>query len=357
MKTNSKILIVGAGPTGLTTAIELYRRGYSPRIIDRKAAPSPLSRAVGINARSLDLLEPSGITNDLLAEGYKLKKVKLHNGKKTIGKIRLHKLPHRFNFLLALPQNETEEIMRKKLEELGGTVEYGHALTQLVIKDGKAMAGINEDRAKKYDLLIGADGAHSMVRQSMNIPFIGYDYPQRWSIADFESRNWPGDADLFFTHGGHVRFVVRIGENRYRAVADQPDALAGIPLYFNLDKLHRKDDFVISIRQAETYQKPPVYLAGDAAHVHSPAGGRGMNLGIEDGWDLARRIAEDDLEGYTAARHPVGAHWISLSERIVRGATANSFRGRLLRNLMISIVSIFSFLQVPLLKRVAGLQD
>lgn len=352
-----KILIVGAGPTGLTAAVELTRRGFKPRIIDRKEAPSPLSRAVGINARSLDILQESGITEKLLARGIKLQSVNIHENGKIIGAIHFKKLPHRHKFLLALPQNETEEIMSEALHKLGGKTEYHCALTSLKIEHGKAVVTINDGAPEIYDLVIGADGAHSKTREFCAIEFPGYDYPTRWSIADFESEDWQKDADLFLIPGGHVRFIVRIGKDRYRAVADQPEAIAGIPGPLHVDQLHRADSFVIAVRQATTYQKPPVYLAGDAAHVHSPAGGRGMNMGIEDAWDLARRIVENDLDGYTAARHPVGAHWLKLSERMVRGATATSPAGRFLRRLFLMIVSTFPVLQIPLLVRVSGLKN
>ncbi len=354
--TPMNILIAGAGPTGLTAAIELTRRGHSPRIIDRKDAPSPLSRAVGINARSLELLEPSGVSEALIARGIKVQRPQIYEGDSIIGTIHMDRLPHRYNFLLALPQNETEEIMRDALHALGGNVEYGHALTGLRIENGKAHVTINEEKRAQYDLVIGADGARSFVREAMGIAFEGHDYGAHWSIADFESKDWQGDANLFIIPGGHVRFVIRIGERRYRAVADQPEALPGIPVDFTLDKLHRADDFLISVRQAVTYQKECVYLAGDAAHVHSPAGGRGMNLGIDDACDLARRIAESDLAGYTAARHPVGESVLKMSEAMVRMATTRKPLVKVARRVMLAIISTFPFLQIPFLKSVSGLK-
>jgi 2-polyprenyl-6-methoxyphenol hydroxylase-like FAD-dependent oxidoreductase len=354
----AKILIVGAGPTGLTAAIELYRRGFTPRIIDRKNAPSPLSRAVGISAHSLDILEASGVTAGLLARGFKVPLVNFYNGAKKIGCVRMELLDHRYNFLLALPQNETEEVMIEALETLGGRVEYGHALSSLTVNDdATASVRINDGPAEPYDIVIGADGIHSAVRNAAGIAFDGYDYPTRWSIADFDCADWPGMANAFLLPGGHICFVIQIGANRYRAVADQPEALPTIPIAFTPGTIHRTDSFVISVRQAATYQKPPLYLAGDAAHVHSPAGGRGMNLGIEDAYELARRIADRDLDGYTAARHPIGHRWIGFSERlvgVVRGKGPLAHYGMLA---LLRLINTFPALQRPMITRIAGLTE
>lgn len=353
-----KILIVGAGPTGLTAAIELYRLGYKPRIIDRKKHPSPLSRAVGIAAHSLELLEPSGVAEKLLSKGYKIRHMHLHEKTKEIGALDFSVLPHKYDFMLALPQNQTEEIMVEVLQEYGGNVDYDKELETLEIDDGTAIVKITGEKEACYDMVIGADGLHSRVRMSANIGFSGYDYDEEWSIADFESKDWPRDSgDLFFLNKGHIRFIIQIGENRYRAVADQPNALKDIPVKFNIDRLYREDQFVISIRQAETYQRPPLYLAGDAVHVHSPAGARGMNLGIEDACQLIKCLDEGTLENYTKIRHPIAKKWMAFSEKMSRGARTKNKAGQLLRKAVIYICSVFPILQKPLLKRVAGLSE
>lgn len=352
------ILIIGAGPTGLTAACELYRRGFTPRIIDKKDGPSPLSRAVGVNARSLELLEASGITEKLLQRGNKTTQLRIHEGAKTIGTIYVDRLPHRYNFLLALPQNKTEELMIETLESYGGAVEFENKMTALSYDaaQNKAHVTINDTEEHTYDLVIAADGVRSPVREALNIPFEGHDYEQHWSIADFESKNWSSDADLFLLPDGGVRFLIKIGAHRYRLVANQPEALPNMPIDLGVEEIHHTGDFKISVRQAKTYQSDCIYLAGDAAHAHSPAGGRGMNLGIDDACDLAARIAEGNLEGYTTARHPVGKATLEMSENMVKAATASSPIIKIVRRVLLATISTFPFLQVSFLRGVSGLK-
>ena len=356
-----KILIVGAGPTGLTAAVELHRRGIPVRIIDRKREPSPLSRAVGINAHSLDLLEPCGATNALIERGIKVRDLHMHDAHGEIAHINFQRLPHRFNFLLALPQDQTEHVLIERLESYGGRVEFGTSLKFLTQDQGRAhvtLESAGRDSVESFDLIIAADGAHSKIRTALEIPFPGFDFKERWSIADFDCADWPsasGHVDAFILPGGHFRFVLRIGHNRFRSVADQPDALSNIPAKFTIDKVHHADNFLISVRQAKTYQKGCVYLAGDAAHVHSPIGGRGMNLGIDDACDLARRIAQNDLAGYTQSRIPVGHATIALSERLRRGVMIRNPALKALRKGAMAVITRVPLLQKPLLKSVAGI--
>lgn len=356
------ILIVGAGPTGLTAAIELFRRGYRPRVVDHKDRQSTLSRAVGINPHSLDLLEESGVTAKLLAAGYKVRQLQVHNAAgKIIGRLRMDLLPHRFNFLLALPQDKTETILHDRLVEYGGVVEYGTHAESIAIKHGAAHVTLSHKEHKEvvvFDMVIAADGAHSKLREMMQIPFEGYDYENLWGIHDFMCPDLPYDdtAAHLIIKGGRqgVGVLIKIGEKRYRAVASTEKALANIPGKFTVAETLAENAFRISIRQAATYQKDGVFLAGDAAHVHSPAGGRGMNLGIDDACDLARRVAEGTLDGYTGARHPAGREVLKLSEGLVHAVTATNPLAVCMRNTVLRLFSAFPVLQKPLLKRVAA---
>jgi len=363
MSSGPDILVVGAGPTGLTAAVELARRGYRPRIVDRNEGPTPLSKAVGIAPHSLELLEPSGVTERLLARAIRIPHGRLHFGGRSLGAVRFSRLRHRFNFLLALPQSETESILAAALAGLGVTVERRTALTALKTAGDSVEAVLEGPDGREeahYRTVYGADGVHSRVRDDLGIAFAGYTHERVWSIADAELADWPyeeGVAHLFLRDDGDVGFIIPIGPGRFRAISNTADALGRVPGGYRVARLLRSDTFHIPVKQAATYQQGPVFLGGDAAHVHSPVGGRGMNLGIEDACAFARRLAEGRLDGYTAERHPVGERWIAASERVLRAVQATHPAAVALRNLALRAVGNLAALQRPLLRRAAGLVE
>ncbi len=355
----TSLLIVGAGPTGLTAAVELARRGLIARVIDKKSDPLPLSRAVGINAHSLTLLEASGVTERLLAAGIRVRELLIHDRDRLISRIRLDREDLPYNFMLALPQDETEGILRARLEELGGRVELGVALDGLRIEGAKAQARLkhaSDGRFEQavYDLVLGADGVRSTVRQAAAMPHEGFDLTGTWGVADVESTAWPHQdrACLFMLPRGGIVVVVPIGTGRYRIVANRPKALEVVPLGLSVDHLRREAEFEISIRQVPAYGAGPVFLAGDAAHCHSPAGGRGMNLGIADAASFARRFEEEDLAGYSNERHAHGRETIRLSENLRRTMTRENAVARWLVRAGLRLVGRTPALQKRLARQV-----
>jgi 2-polyprenyl-6-methoxyphenol hydroxylase-like FAD-dependent oxidoreductase len=334
-----------------------------PRIIDRDEGPTPLSKAVGVSARSLELLEPSGVTGRLLAEGLRIRHGVIRSAGRRLGRIDFSALPHRFDFLLSLPQSRTEEIMAEVLRGLGLEVEWRKRLAGLEFASGELRARIAAPAGEAetgFDLVYGADGARSAVREAAGVAFEGRTHRRTWSIADAEIAGWPyepGAAQVFLHPGGDVGFIIPIGPDRFRAVSNTPDAMARIPGAYRIARLLRTDTFELPIRQAATYQRDGVFLGGDAAHVHSPVGARGMNLGIEDAAAFARRLAEGDLDGYTAERRPVGRRWIVLSERLLALAQTPSPLLAAVRDAALAIVGHASWLQRPALERVAGVRE
>jgi len=362
-----EILIVGAGPTGLAAALELARRGYRPRIIDRDAGPTPLSKAVGIAAHTLDLLEPSGVAERLIEAGIRIERGYVWYKNRRIGTIDFTGLPHRHNFLLSLPQSETERIMSAVLAEQGVSVEWQTALTG-ISPNGRGidviLGGSSGDARPAeevhFDYVFGADGIHSAVRSGARIPFPGHTHRRDWSIADVELNDWfyePKAAHLFLCGNGDIGFTVPVAPLTYRIVANTPNPLPLMDGGFEVKRVLRTDVFKITVKQAETYQAGGAFLGGDAAHVHSPVGARGMNLGIEDAVAFAAHLDAGKLDLYTAERKAVGQRWIALSERILGIAQLSTPGLVALRNFAFRIVGHVPPLQRPLLKRVAGLVE
>ncbi len=314
------ILIVGAGPTGLTAAVELARQGVVPVVVDKRPEGSGLSRAVGILPESLELLAPSGTTTALLREAMRIERAKIYLGDTLKLTLPLDRSDALHDTAVALPQDRTEEILRDRLSAFGGSVSFGREVTGISQDDAGVDVSFADGTIQRAEHVIAADGVHSRIREALGIAYTGRDIEEVWSIADVNARDWPHDGSFVLARAdnGQMAVVAHMAPNRYRVVANTPDALAALPLPMDITHINRQGQFHLAARQAERYRVGRVFLAGDAAHCHSPVGGRGMNLGIADSADLARRLVTGDLEGYHAARHAAGAHVCSETERLRR---------------------------------------
>jgi 2-polyprenyl-6-methoxyphenol hydroxylase-like FAD-dependent oxidoreductase len=332
------VLIVGAGPTGLTMAIELARRGIPFRLIDREAERPATSRAIGTQARTVEVFRLMGIPETALEPAARPRALRFAERDRTLARIVLDDRQGAPR-LISMDESDTERVLEERLEELGGRVERSTELTGFRIDRDRVIAALlGPDGASQVrsEFLVGADGAHSTVRRLAGIEFAGEAYPERFLLADLDL-DWalPHDeGHIWIGDDGLVAVIPLPGARRYRLIVPLPPAdstkeyeseaeiAAAAETLLRLRTemaLRRIGDplwasaFRIQRRQAEHYRRGPVFLAGDAAHVHSPVGGQGMNTGIQDafnlGWKLALaargQAAPGLLDSYQAERHPI----------------------------------------------------
>ncbi|MGH7553597.1 MAG: FAD-dependent monooxygenase, partial [Longimicrobiales bacterium] len=345
------VLIVGAGPTGLALAAQLQSFGMRFRIIDRSLDRARESRALAVQARTLEVLDTLGLADQLVARGRTSTRVAIHAGARTVAHIQLGSIGRvdtRFPFILFVSQSETERVLAEHLERAGVTIERGVELTGFDARDAWVDCNLQDQSGLDYSVraryLAGCDGARSLVRKAAGFSFEGGSYPQDFVLGDVEADGplEPLSINAFIGQGGLSMFFPLGEPTTWRVIAmksfDQrtlrePTATSEEspigPL--SLQELQTIVDFPTGAsvrvrdpawlthfrlhhRQVERYSNGRVFLAGDAAHIHSPVGGQGMNTGIQDAWNLgwklalvARGIADPAiLDSYEPERLPVG---------------------------------------------------
>ncbi len=319
----SATLVVGAGPVGLAAALELARRGLAVRIIDRAPGPQAESRAIGINPRTLDILEESGASERILAEGLRINRARLMSRGRTLGVIDFGRLRHRFPFMTALPQRRTQEILEGLLAVRGIAVERRVTFESLRRRGGRIACRVSGAGGGEVvvDRLLGCDGAHSTVRTSAGIDFPGRAWEHDWTLADVEV-DWlfPPDEAVFMFKTEGTLFAIPLVRGVWRLVRNGPEPQALVPDGARIARVLWASSFRISHRLAGHFAVDGVFLAGDAAHIHSPAGARGMNGGIEDAATFAWLAANEHLARYEALRRPAARTVLRQVDRQTRQA-------------------------------------
>src|SRR5215210_710719 len=333
-------LIVGAGPTGLTLAIELARRGIPFRIIDREVEQTRTSRAIGTQARTVEVFRLMGIPETALEPTARPRALRFAERGRTLARIAFGDgTPGASPRLISMDESDTERVLEQRLEQLGGRVEWSTQLLSFRVDGERVTAtlrGPGGESELETRFLVGADGAHSAVRHEAGIGFAGAAYPERFLLADLDLEwDLPHDeGHIWIGDNGLVAAIPLPGERRYRVIVPLPPAYAAKEYASEAEvaaeaetllkqrtgvTLRRIGDpawassFRIQRRQADRYRRGPVFLAGDAAHIHSPVGGQGMNTGIQDafnlGWKLALaardQAAPGLLDTYQEERHPI----------------------------------------------------
>lgn len=289
-------IIVGAGPTGLAASLFLAQKGARSRIIDQSVEPEKESRAQVVNIRSLELLEPTGIVSAMLSEGHSIHRTRFYDGWELIAELEFGNADSRHP-MTVLPQARTEALLTEALARHGITPERGVKCETLVQDEkGVTVTLVHQDGRRetaRAPVLLGADGAHSRVRDVLQIPFDGSELPEPWPLYDIQL-NDPLDyetAHVSLVKQGLV-FLLGLKDGLWRVFADVADPLDRLPPGTVRGEVDWQSSFRISHRLAGREVDGRVALAGDAAHIHSPVAARGMNLGIEDAYVFSECAAE-----------------------------------------------------------------
>ncbi|MFC0105871.1 FAD-dependent monooxygenase [Kibdelosporangium aridum] len=343
-----EVLVVGAGPSGLMTAVLLARQGVKVRLIEKNTGPATESRAFAVQARTVELFRNIGLAEELMGRGVVTTGIKFHIKGKPVGGLdfdRARAATTPYQFILMAPQAEIEDLLLRDLARQGVTVERGTRLVSLSQTDKQVMATVRQndrERVISARYVVGADGSHSTVREQLGLAFEGDRYTQRYLLADCQV-DWPFDHSHFriFMNGRRIGLFLPLkGSDVSRVmVTDLTTGTGPVDLGELQEELREAmrvpvtltnpvwtSRYQVHIRKVEDYRSGRVFLVGDTAHIHSPAGGQGMNTGLHDAANLAWKLAAvlrtgaaaALLDSYDQERRPVGVEVLRFSDRLYK---------------------------------------
>ncbi|MER7111312.1 FAD-dependent oxidoreductase [Streptomyces sp. NPDC000229] len=359
--TEIDVIVVGAGPTGLLLAGDLAAAGQKVTVVERRPHEiSNMTRAFGVHARTLELLDARDLADELVKKGTPITRLRMFR-RLSLDLSRLHS---RFPFLLITPQYEVERLLERRAVAAGVDFRYGTELRTLRQDADSVTAEVTDTEGKDATLrarhLVGADGHRSAVRRELGLPFPGRSVIRSIVLVDVRLSEEPEEPVIANGTGETFAFIAPFGDGWYRVMGwnrhrqlpssepvglDEVREIARLALGsdFGMHDARWLSRFHSDERQVPAYRTGRVFLAGDAAHVHSPAGGQGLNTGLQDAANLSWKLAsvlrgeapdpEGLLDSYHLERHPVGAMVLRSSGALVRLAMARTRSQRAVRAL------------------------
>jgi 2-polyprenyl-6-methoxyphenol hydroxylase-like FAD-dependent oxidoreductase len=377
MKTD--VLVAGAGPVGLTVASELTRYGLSVRIVDKNTQRTDKSKALVLWARTLELIDRMSLNgaDRFIQAGLKVELVNILSGKETIGRADMNEVDSRYKFVLLIPQSETERLLEEHLGTLNVKAERQTELTDFrETADGVSYVLKHADGREETGealWLIGADGAHSVVRHKLNKEFHGSTLLSDWMLADIHLTGVQGAPAInLYWHADGILALFPLQGTRYRIIANVGESSGTIGAGYRPDPtvedIQRVLDergpgeirvgdpvwlshFSINERKVEDYRTGRVFVAGDAAHVHSPAGGQGMNTGMQDAFNLTWKLAlvargrcqpEPLLSSYSIERSHIAKLLLEFTGKATAASLLQGGVKQYIRNHVASLILGFS---------------
>ncbi len=341
---DTDVLVVGAGPTGLALGASLIASGIRTVLVDTLAEGQNTTRAAAVNARTLEVLEELDVGRRMVKAGLIAPRFTMREGRHILLAVDFSELPTAHPYTLMLSQADTERLLLERLHELGGDVIRPKTLSRLTQDPEGVTAAFDDGDTIRAGYVVGADGMHSTVREQAGIGFSGGQFAESFALADVRlAGDAPQDEVILFYAREGLTVVAPLPGDIFRIVAPLADAPKVPSAEFVQDLLDTRafgpgqlevtellwgTRFRIHHRVADNYRAGRLLLAGDAAHVHSPAGGQGMNLGIADAISLAGALEEvlrggsdSALDAYAAAQHRRAEQVLKLTGRLTRVAT------------------------------------